>query len=260
MTEAPTPAQLLADLAWLRRLAFALAGDSDDADDLVQESWIAAWQRRPATDRSLRPWLGKVVRDVAAMKRRGNDRRRVRERAVDGDELAASPEALLETMRLHRTLVDCVLELDEPFRTTIIASFVEGRSSAEIARALAIPDSTVRWRLREGLARLRQQLDTKVGDRKRWAPIVLALRGGVVVTTSSKLGVVILAIIVLLLLAGTGVYVASTRSSGHEETPSRARASRAQRLPSTMPAPMQAVRRGRGGIRWGGRCTRSQVA
>ena len=138
VTEAPTAAQLLADLAWLRRLAFALAGDADDADDLVQESWIAAWQRQPATDRPLRPWLGKVVRDVAAMKRRGDARRRAREQAVHDDSHAQSPEVLLETMRLHRTLVDCVLELDEPFRATIIASFVEGRSSAEIARTLGI--------------------------------------------------------------------------------------------------------------------------
>jgi RNA polymerase sigma-70 factor (ECF subfamily) len=221
VTEAPTAAQLLADLAWLRRLAFALARDADDADDLVQESWIAAWKRRPATDRALRPWLGKVVRDLAAMKRRGDVRRRARELTVPDDDQAASPEALLETMRLHRTLVDCVLELDEPFRATIIASFVEGRSSAEISRSLGIPDSTVRWRLREGLARLRAQLDTKVGH--RWAPVLLVLRRGAVVTTSSKLAAVVVATIVLLLLAGTGVYVALTTSPDHHgDTATRA--------------------------------------
>jgi len=254
VTEAPTAAQLLADLAWLRRLAFALAGDADDADDLVQESWIAAWQRQPATDRPLRPWLGKVVRDVAAMKRRGDDRRRAREQAVRDDDHAASPEALLETMRLHRALVDCVLELDEPFRATIIASFVEGRSSAEIARSLGIPDSTVRWRLREGLARLRTQLDTKVGDRKRWAPLVLVLRRGAVVTTSSKLTAIVVAIIVLLLLAGTGIYVASTRSSG------RARAL-VERLPLRATRTLNQARcHVRGGMRAGARCTRSPGA
>ena len=41
------PEALLAEAAWLKRLAVTLAGDADDADDLVQESWIAAWRRSP---------------------------------------------------------------------------------------------------------------------------------------------------------------------------------------------------------------------
>jgi len=52
-----TTEQLLADAAWLKRLAFPLAGDADDADDLAQESWIAVRPRRPEAERSLRPWL-----------------------------------------------------------------------------------------------------------------------------------------------------------------------------------------------------------
>jgi hypothetical protein len=39
--------ELLADAAWQRRLAVSLASN---ADDLVQESWIAAGDRRAVTD------------------------------------------------------------------------------------------------------------------------------------------------------------------------------------------------------------------
>jgi hypothetical protein len=77
---------------------------------------------------------------------------------------------LLDQLRLHRLLVDLVLALDEPYRATIVARFVDGCSAAELARSLGIPESTVRGRLREGLGRLRANLDERQGRRKAWAP------------------------------------------------------------------------------------------
>ena len=47
MAEVPSAEQLLQDIAWLKSLANMLANDRDDADDLVQEAWIAAWRRQP---------------------------------------------------------------------------------------------------------------------------------------------------------------------------------------------------------------------
>src|SRR6478672_4355814 len=106
-----TPEALLAEAAWLKRLALSLAGDSDDADDLVQESWIDAWRRNPDSTRSLRPWLGKVLRHRSRMRRRADARRIQREASMPeaGDQLA--PDELLDQVRLHRLLVDLVLEL-----------------------------------------------------------------------------------------------------------------------------------------------------
>jgi DNA-directed RNA polymerase specialized sigma24 family protein len=106
VSDAPTTERLLEDAAWLKRLANTLAGNAFDADDLVQESRIAAWQQQPETDRSLRPWLAKVVRDVARMSRRGNRRRELREQAVVEERQPNQPDALLAQMRLHRLLVD----------------------------------------------------------------------------------------------------------------------------------------------------------
>lgn len=201
MSDAPTPEQLLADAAWLKRLAVTLAGNETDADDLVQESWIAAWKRRPDPERPLRPWLAKVIRDVAGMKRRSERRRAAREESsVDHDAVTASPDSLLDQMRLHRLLVDLVLGLDEPFRATIIARFVEGRTSASIARSLRVPESTIRGRLREGLARLRVQLDQARGKRNAWAPAVLVFaHGGLHVVKTKRTAFVVLALLALLL-------------------------------------------------------------
>jgi RNA polymerase sigma factor (sigma-70 family) len=131
---------LLAEAAWLRRLAFCLAGDEDEAEDLVQNSWIAAWKRQPDTNRPLRPWLSKVVRDLSKMGRRGRQRREVREASVADASEVSSPDVLLDQMRLHRLLVDLVLELEEPYRSTVVARFVEGKTAAGIARSLDIPE------------------------------------------------------------------------------------------------------------------------
>jgi RNA polymerase sigma-70 factor (ECF subfamily) len=208
--------QLLQDAAWLRGLARTLAHDRDDADDLVQESWIAAWQRQPDASRPMRAWLTKVVRDLAGMKRRSEQRRAVREAITDDARAPAAPDELLEQMRLHRRLVDLVLELDEPYRSTVIAHFVEGRTSASIARSLGIPAGTVRKRLWEALSRLRAGLDASSGDRHRWAPAVLAFaKGGLHVAKPTK---VVLAVLAALLLTSAALVVKLARPGAHDST------------------------------------------
>src|SRR2546429_9758360 len=77
-----TVEQLLADAGWMRRLAQALVGDAG-ADDLVQDASEAALKHPPANDRRPhRPWLRRVMRNLAAMGARGAERRTRREAAV----------------------------------------------------------------------------------------------------------------------------------------------------------------------------------
>jgi RNA polymerase sigma factor (sigma-70 family) len=167
------PAQLLADAAWLRRLAVRLAGP-DDADDVAQDALVAAWRKAPAAGASLRPWLAKVVRDGGRMLRRGRARRAARETVVAVADSAESrgADALLAEARLHQALVTAVLALDEPYRHTILARFVEGLAASEIARRDGVPVGTVRWRQAEGVRRLRLALDAHA-PRRTWAAIAL---------------------------------------------------------------------------------------
>jgi RNA polymerase sigma-70 factor (ECF subfamily) len=209
-----SPEQLLQDAAWLRGLARTLARDRDDADDLVQESWIAAWQRQPDASRPMRGWLTKVVRDVGGMKRRSERRRAAREAITHDVQAPAAPDELLERMRLHRLLVDLVLELDEPYRSTVIAHFVEDRTLASIAKSLGIPAGTVRKRLWVALSRLRAGLDARSGERKAWAPAVLAFaKGGMHVAKPTK---VVLAVLAAVLAIGIAIVVLVARPSSHE--------------------------------------------
>lgn len=205
---------LLQDAAWLEGLARTLAHDRDDADDLVQEAWITAWQRQPDASRPMRGWLTKVVRDLAGMKRRSEHRRAAREAITHDAQTPASPDELLERMRLHRRLVDLVLELDEPYRSTIIAHFVEDRTSASIAQSLGIPAGTVRKRLWEGLSRLRAGLDAQTEHRRRRAPAVLAfVKGGILVAKPTK---IVIAVVAALLFVTTAIVAMFVHPRAHE--------------------------------------------
>ena len=133
MNRAIEPEALLAEAAWLRRLAVRLAGDDAQADDLAQDAVVAAWQKQPDARGSLRPWLGKVVRDGVKMLRRGRGRRAAREGAVAAASVR-EPDELLAEARLHQALVTAVLALDEPYRRTILARFVDGLSAVELAQ------------------------------------------------------------------------------------------------------------------------------
>ncbi|NVB84996.1 MAG: RNA polymerase sigma factor [Kofleriaceae bacterium] len=253
MAEVPSAEQLFQDVAWLKSLATRLANDRDDADDLVQEAWIAAWRRQPDAARPMRAWLTKVVRDLAGMKHRSDRRRAARHALTDDAQVPAAPDELLAQIRLHKRLVELVIELDEPYRSTIIARFVEGRTSASIAQSLGIPAGTVRKRLHEALSRLRAGLDANAGDRKRWAPAVLAFaKGGIHVAKSTKLVLVVLAALLLASVAtvmfvlpmrgGSGGTTASTRSAETTASSGAAPAGPSVTIASTdAPTPLQPV-------------------
>jgi DNA-directed RNA polymerase specialized sigma24 family protein len=66
------------DLRSLRSLAQRLARNTAEADDLVQETWLAAEQTSTAQPRSRRAWLHGVLRNRGRMLRRGEARRRRR--------------------------------------------------------------------------------------------------------------------------------------------------------------------------------------
>lgn len=213
----PTDAmeELLAQTGWLRGLALSLAGDADIADDVVQDTWLAAMRRTPDTREPVRPWLAKVARNALRMRIRGEGRRAAREKAVDlVREDVPTPEALVAKTQAQRELAGLVLRLKEPYRSTVLLHFCEGRSLADIARAQGIAPSTVRGRLKTALDQLRDWLDADSGDRRHWviAPLLALPKGAVVAQKSSK--AVAAVVILLMLLVGGLVFLWSRSNAG----------------------------------------------
>jgi RNA polymerase sigma factor (sigma-70 family) len=174
------PETLLEHATWLRHLAAGLVGDRNLADDLVQDTWVAALRHPPDGGRPFRPWLARVVRNAARFRWRGDANRAARE-AITADHaetVTPTSEALLARHQLQQLVARLVGELDEPFRATILLRYAEGLEPTQIARQLAIPAGTVRWRIKEALEHLRCGLDdAHAGDRKAWllALVPLAL-------------------------------------------------------------------------------------
>jgi RNA polymerase sigma factor (sigma-70 family) len=167
--------ELLAQGAWARRLAHSLVGEAAAADDLVQEAWRAALERPPALDRPVRPWLGRVLTNLARHRARGAGRRAARERAAARDESLPGPDELAERLDSQRALTEELGALAEPFRTTVLLCYFEDLEPSEIARRQNLPAGTVRWRLKRGLDLLRERLDRRFGGRRQWALLLVPL-------------------------------------------------------------------------------------
>ncbi|MEE9393539.1 MAG: sigma-70 family RNA polymerase sigma factor [Planctomycetota bacterium] len=160
--------RLLAQAGWLRRLAVGLVGEGA-ADDVVQETWLAAVRRPPPMDRPLRPWLGRVATNLAINMRRGDRRRTSRESNVHANDIGPSPEEVCEELEAQKLLIEELQKLDEPLRTTVLLRYLREKNATEIGRIQDVSPGTVRWRLKQGLERLRERLDERFGgSRGAW--------------------------------------------------------------------------------------------
>ncbi len=169
----PPPEALLSHSQWLRRLALRLAADEATADDLLQDTWLAALRKPPRAE-GVRHWLGRVLVNAARQRKRSGSRRDSREERVARTE-SAVPSAQDLAIRLEesRRLLAFVSELKEPYRTAVLLRYDEGLSSVEIAAQLDVPAATVRTRLHRALADLRQRMDERSGGRAAWASILV---------------------------------------------------------------------------------------
>jgi len=163
------PEALLAHRAFVRALVRRLVGDPHDADDVVQETWVAALRGAPARPRSLRAWLARVARNLSLRHARGEARRRRRELGAAAPEAARGPAETLERVAAEHAVVAALLELDEPYRGTLLQHFYDDLAPRAIAARTGVPAATVRTRLKRGLDMLRARLDRRHGGRRAWA-------------------------------------------------------------------------------------------
>ncbi len=166
--------ELLAHAGWIQSLARSLVRDPATADDLVQDTWVAAMrgQRRGP----VRPWLATILRNLWRERDRSETSRAHRERQVASEEQLPSGEELTERVERQRLLAESVMQLDEPYRTVVILRYYEGLSAAKIARRQDQPAERVRWRLRRALEILRERLHGRHGrDWVAWCSFLLPL-------------------------------------------------------------------------------------
>jgi RNA polymerase sigma-70 factor (ECF subfamily) len=132
---------------------FRHSGNREDADDLLQETWVrvARSARSFDTARRFRSWIDGIATHLA----RDLFRRRItRERALR-DLATRSPAASGADPVDRRELRERIAELPENMRSVLLLRYYEGMSEAEMAEVLEIPRGTVKSRLHAALCRLR---------------------------------------------------------------------------------------------------------
>lgn len=229
LPDLPTRAEaLLNQTDWVRKVVRGLGVDESSAEDVVQSTWVAALTTPPRAAEQgpgLRAWISRVARNFALRRIDRDARRALRERDSAREERLPSAADVVEREEARAQVVRALLEVHEPFRTTLLLRFYEGLEPRDIARVQNVPDSTVRNRLKRGLALLRERLEISQGPnwRQRCLLVLPALRAKpfwfpsppkwIAASAASGGAVVVKAvgIVAAIALAGGGVYLAWDR-------------------------------------------------
>jgi RNA polymerase sigma-70 factor (ECF subfamily) len=145
-------------------LALRILGSSDAAEDAVQDGFLRIWHRADRYEPSrgaARPWVLRVVRNVAIDRLRSADARtRAETRSQTDVALAAVPEEpdeMASRSERSRTLREALAELPAEQRRTIEIAYFEGLSHSEIAERERLPLGTVKTRIRDGVLKLKEK-------------------------------------------------------------------------------------------------------
>jgi RNA polymerase sigma-70 factor (ECF subfamily) len=135
-----------------------VGGDRVRAQDVVQETMLRAWRRPDVLDQpngSVRPWLFTVARNIVVDEWRRH--RTDRDVPLDsGAETAVDDrtDAVLDTWIVG----DALTRLSADHRAVLEQCYYQGRTTAEAARMLGIPQGTVKSRAHYALRALRLAL------------------------------------------------------------------------------------------------------
>ena len=150
-------------------LARAIVGDNALAEDIAQEAFLRAWRHAPAYDPrkgSVATWLLTITRNLAL-----DNLRLRRSQPVDPELLAtlgeaatdldASPAGSAETQMEVDRVRAAMTGLSEGQRRALLLAALCGRTAKEISEAEGIPVGTAKTRIRSGLLKLRDTLNSQ---------------------------------------------------------------------------------------------------
>lgn len=144
------------------RLAYLLLGDPDEAEDVAQEAFIRAWQALDRFDaaRPLRPWLLRIVSNLASNRRRSIGRylaalRRFSQENPDAFHPGKDPFKGEDSAALWQALQKIKLH----YRSVIYLKYFLELSEAEMAEVLDVAQGTIKSRLHRGLNQLREIIE-----------------------------------------------------------------------------------------------------
>ena len=146
----------------LYRFCRRMLGDSGQAQDAVQETFVRAWRSRERFDPavgSLRTWFFAIARNVVIDALRARSSRPVVAGEVREDVVGDPGHA--DRVVLGLQLEHGLSRLSREQRQAVVEIAVRGRSSSDLATELGTTDSTIRSRLFYGLKAMRSVMQQK---------------------------------------------------------------------------------------------------
>ncbi len=146
----------------LQSVAYLILGDRADAEDVVIETLLTAFERGGAIrdERALRAWLLRVATNHALGLRRRTGR--VVRLSVVPD--VASPGDIGSESSTRIALLDGIAELPPQMRAAVVLRYYADLSVEEVATTLGKSPNTVKAQLQTALDRLRIHLADPVGS------------------------------------------------------------------------------------------------
>ncbi|MCI0776702.1 MAG: sigma-70 family RNA polymerase sigma factor [Chloroflexi bacterium] len=152
------------------RAAYLIVRDEDDAADAAQDAFVRAYQALDTFDtkRAFRPWLLRIVTNVALNSTRAAKRRQAAtERLATDRELELGqlqPDVAAEVAEQAERVWEAIGGLSDDDQNLIYLRYFLESSEAEAAAAIGKPVGTVKSRLHRALRRLRQVIEDHYPD------------------------------------------------------------------------------------------------
>ncbi len=145
-------------------LAYRMVGDRTEAEDLAQESFVAAFKALSSfrADAKFSTWLYRIAankcKDWLRAKRHGQQD--IELESVADDQLAehTTPERLVSQQQVAEQLDRAIQRLPPLYREAFVLKHVEGLSYEEMAMLLGVSGDTLKMRVYKGRVQLSREL------------------------------------------------------------------------------------------------------
>lgn len=141
-------------------VGFRVTGNRQDAEDTVQDGFVAAWRAlgRFEVGRPFGPWLYRIIANGGVSLLRKEGRRRAE--ALHDTTRTGGGTPLGDTLRseVRDRFAQSLGALPERQRLAIQWHDVDGFSAEEIGQTLGVPSGTVRWYIHQARQALRKTL------------------------------------------------------------------------------------------------------
>lgn len=143
----------------MKSLALRIVRSPEEAEDVVQEVFVQAWQQAARFDAgrgTVLAWLSIMARSRSLDRWRRRSTRR-ETGVLEAHELAGPPSSKSDPSSWAARSALGALPAEQ--RTLLELAYWEGLSQSEISARLGLPLGTVKTRMRSGLRKLREDLE-----------------------------------------------------------------------------------------------------